>query len=667
MKTAKFHKILLLLTTFVLSIVAGLTTMTFNSVSAATASRPGVYFSGTAKLSFKEDSLYAEMDEGNSFYFINQLVVEDLALELKVSEKVEELSISLKTNAYSANGNAVVSGGDTIYKKEVNNVLKIKLSNSATSYSINENNTVSGSAIAVNDGARSLKIKFRVNSDHLLVASINEMAEATAKSGADKVERIDKTTAMIMVTLDKATSTEEKEIVKLISVDQKTKDLTGNYKQTFELDENGVLTDTAYPRVTLGDDNFNKDLSTGKYDKLTMLANVQKSYSVSVHSVLNDVKVSNVSLASNDADKWLSNETSPKKIAFGEKDNSKEASSFDVVFTNKDGDVAVIDSYKVTVIDKNTDTTAPTYIYNKDAYDAYVDSLNKIIYEKVFTDGKNEYISIALGTEAKLPSLRDLVYDDYTSYGKLDITLKYSTDENETQTSSKMSFKIGKAGGYTYYVIFGDEAGNVIDNDKFIKQDENDSNKYIEGEYKNFIFKFDVQDNAPISIGVSSAEGIGFKGIQYKASKFDVQADGCKTTYTLYYNESLTAEEGDSGWKEIPAAAKVTSEKYTDKDGNTYESVKAIGYDGSLTFTPTEYGSYMIKCVATSDYTTRTDSKSTILRVDKETSTPTYVKVPTYWLRDNVWSVVFLSVGTLSLAGIIVLLFTKPKDEKDAD
>ena len=37
----------------------------------------------------------------------------------------------------------------------------------------------------------------------------------------------------------------------------------------------------------------------------------------------------------------------------------------------------------------------------------------------------------------------------------------------------------------------------------------------------------------------------------------------------------------------------------------------------------------------------------------------------TYWLRDNVLSVVFMAIGGLCLIGIIVLLVIKPKEESE--
>ena len=54
----------------------------------------------------------------------------------------------------------------------------------------------------------------------------------------------------------------------------------------------------------------------------------------------------------------------------------------------------------------------------------------------------------------------------------------------------------------------------------------------------------------------------------------------------------------------------------------------------------------------------RAVSDSAVIVVTDE---PTYVKPDSKWLQNNVWSVVFLSVGTLCLIGIIILLCIKPK------
>ena len=51
-----------------------------------------------------------------------------------------------------------------------------------------------------------------------------------------------------------------------------------------------------------------------------------------------------------------------------------------------------------------------------------------------------------------------------------------------------------------------------------------------------------------------------------------------------------------------------------------------------------------------------------MIRVSEDVTT---VKPASHWLENNVWSVVFLSIGTLCLIGIVILLFVKPKEEQE--
>ncbi len=667
MNSAKSYKISVLLTAFILCLVAAFCAFNFTPVSAETkASDPTKYFGGGAVLSFNDDKLVAEMKEKNEVVIYNELVVEDMELVLEVSKDVAEFSVNFRSDAYAANGNMYTDeNGKTKFKSEVSSLLNIKFSDTATEYSINDNSTakIKGSAISVNDGVRLVKIKVTVDANNLLVVNVNGMGNAVGQKGVDAIERVDKSTAVISFKLvDIASSGESTQVVNLVSVDQKASDASGNYKQTFETDDDGVIVKNAYPRVTVNDSYFIKNQANGKYDRLVMFANAQRTYSMNVCSIMNRTQNISAFVTSNDADAWIANEDKSRVIAFGQVDTGSQTSSFDVAM--KDGDQTVsLETYKVAVIDKETDKQAPVYVNDAAALNAYKQALDDIINIETLEGSILVNTSIALGTTPTLPSMRDLVYDEYTPYDELDLSLVYSNDTVSSSTTSSMKFKITTAGDYEYYAIFTDNSGNAMEAKDFRVQDEDDENVYVGGKYKDYIFKFAIEDNAPISIEKSEAEGVGFKGIKYKASKFKIQAEGCKTTYTLYYNEKVGAEKDDAGWIVIPAAAKITSESYKDNYGNTYESVKAVGYDGVLTFVPTKYGSYMIECVATSDYTTRTGSDYTILSVDEVNSNPTFVEVPNYWLRDNVWSVVFLSVGTLCLIGIIVLLFIKPKDE----
>ena len=61
----------------------------------------------------------------------------------------------------------------------------------------------------------------------------------------------------------------------------------------------------------------------------------------------------------------------------------------------------------------------------------------------------------------------------------------------------------------------------------------------------------------------------------------------------------------------------------------------------------------------------REASDSTLIRAE---STPVKV-VPreNNWFLNNIWSLVFLTIGTLALVGIIVILCIKPKDAETAE
>ena len=69
-------------------------------------------------------------------------------------------------------------------------------------------------------------------------------------------------------------------------------------------------------------------------------------------------------------------------------------------------------------------------------------------------------------------------------------------------------------------------------------------------------------------------------------------------------------------------------------------------------------------CTATSSVSSRHAEDSTIIQVASKANV---VEVPSKWLENNIWSVVFLSVGTLSLVGIIILLCIKPKEQNDIE
>ena len=649
MKKAKSYKILILLTTFFMSLIVAFGTMSFKTANASTSISPTNYFESTGELAFEEvaegedGALSAKLKVGEKLTVKNSLVIDDFEMVLDIPKDVAKIKISLVAGSYFANGNLVDGKLLTQITKEIE---------------------------ITNQGTVTLTIDAKDDS-HELIVNWTDKKEPII---IDDFERVDKTTAKISIELvEIAQGAEETQEIKLKSIDQKksysTSDSERAYKQTFGVYQN-KFTKVALPRVTLNDNVFIRDLNSGVYNKMATLVNEWNAYTTTLHSVLGGKTANDLYLTSDDADAKFTNELNnkPKRVAFNSVDDGTE-STFNVAVKGEDDGNVILETYKIKVLSENAEKNAPVYstldlndvdALSTKAYKAYLKAVENVVYKEK-TDAHQE--NVALGTDIKLPSLRDLVYDETTPYDKLSVSLKYFSSSLTKQSASSMGFKVASAGDYEYYVIFTDRFNNAIKEDSFRKLNKDDANKYDFGVNKDYIFKFNVQDNAPISIKTSNIEGLGYIGVEYKAAKFDVNAEGCTTTYTLYYNENPDAERNDNGWKVIPVASKLTDKNY-DQDGISYSFVKSVNYDGALTFTPTKKGAYKIECQAVSEYTTRTDSAYSIVSITK---TPQTVEVPNYWLRDNVWSVVFFSVGTICLIGIIVLLCIKPKEEINED
>jgi hypothetical protein len=530
-------------------------------------------------------------------------MINNFETSIVLGEGVKSVTVKFVTDSFFINGNIVEKDGEKELVKEVTN--EYKITDDAVI-----NASVENGVLTVNGNEQDVKVK-PVGAVGAKISFEVELEEG--KETADvKINYIDQN----------------------VGVD--------GYKQDFKLDADGKLT-AALPRVALNDEVYSREYA----NKPVFIVNKEKSLSFNVYSVLGNVKASDVYLEKVDSDAVIDTSSEKAKwIMFG------QAGEKTIKLVCKNGDdVKLLETINATAVVDGTDTDVPVYTYNEDALNAF-----KFALEKAYT---KEDHSLYLGATLQIPSLEDLVSDNTIPYSDLKTTVYYKTPTT-TSTSSSMSFKLDVAGTYTFFVAFSDGA-NAMKEEDFMKVD-GDTVTYNE-DYKCYIFTFSIADDAPMTVSAPTAGGVAYRGVSYTSASFKLDADGFNTEYTLYYNASKTATADDDGWVKIPKASTV-KEGYSDENGNTYASVKAINYDGKLSFKPTKIGSYKIVCNVSSSYTTRTAEANTIVRV---TSDPVTVKVPSTWLQDNVWSVVFLSIGTLCLAGIIVLLCIKPKDENNAD
>lgn len=667
MKTAKSYKLISLVALFAavvlfFSLAFG---MMNNRSKVSAAANPTDFLTlseGTTAEFTDDGNLTVTVKDGSTVTFKNKLVISNFAATMSIPANATT-TLKMVSDSCFVNGNKVGTGDDVKFEKSIVNEFAIKAGATLSdpiSCSLNggtaENAILNGDfAVLRVSTAQSGNVSVGVKNTSVVGNSNASVVLNNTDEIAKRIKDVNNiAVATVSISFDFADgNTAETATLKIKSINQNFDDPNADkYTQTFALDGDKKLT-PAYPRIALNDSFYTRDLSAGSYGvykAIKVKGEKQTNMTLTPYSVLGGISSSNIYLSGDEDDVLLESGTeTPKKLLFKHSGNvsfNVEAKIGDDAFVCEKIDVDVRESNDI-------DSVAPKYEpIHDDAIDAFKYQLEK---EYKDSDGKH----VPMGTELEIPSLEDLVYDDVTPYSELSYTVYLKTLTKDT-TLSSMEIDLDDVGSYTFFITFTDKAGNAIEKDQFVNEE--DDGSVALGVYKDFIFKFDMQDDADISVSASVKNGVGYKGVKYSAAKFNVDANGCTMTYKLKYNADVNATNESDGWKEIPKSSSVSDKAYVSEDGYTYDDVKGFNYDGQLSFVPTKIGAYMIECVATSDVSSRSAEDSMIIKVEKEASV---VKVDNKWLQNNVWSVVFLSIGTLCLIGIIVLLCIKPKEEID--
>lgn len=623
MKKALSCKFILLLIAFALSVALAFTFYGVKPVHAdISADNISTYFSGAESFALENGNLNATINKtDNKVSITKKLVVDDLALEMNVPENVSSFTITLTYDSYFVNG--ALDETDNEFDKTIKNAFTFTAKGNLTVYFTTE--------------------------DNILSVKVGNSAQ-TKNDNYYKIKGADKCSAKISFEFTLTESADSANVV-LKSIDQKASDESGAYKQTFILNEENNIAVFALPRVSVDDMPMVNGGGT-----LKAIVGTKYSLTFTVYSVFGNVAASDVYISASD-NFWADPSTDkPKSIIF---ETEGEAE-----FSIRTDDAENIESYIVNSTNRDSDENqAPQYIdyeTNAEIYGWY-NELVKTAAEKTYdVDDKKITRSIRLGDTYEIPSLEDLVYDDYDLYSSLKYTVYYKTPSNSSSTSS-LSFTVSEVGDYEFYVVFKDVSGKAMEQDDFYTVDENNDQIRTFGIYGHAVFTFTIEDNAPISVEVPESQGKGYLNTTYVATEFKILS-GANETFTLYYNPDKNATENSDGWVEMPNLSDI-NEDYNE-NGFTYSDIKALAYDGKYTFTPVKVGAYKIKCYVSSGNAVRYAEGETVISISEK---PAEVKVPSTWLKDNVWSVVFLSIGTLALIGIVVLLFIKPKEETETD
>jgi hypothetical protein len=394
---------------------------------------------------------------------------------------------------------------------------------------------------------------------------------------------------------------------KIKSIDQKASDEQGKYKQTFDVNEYGEFTnDNVYPVVCFRDSYYSKQKDGS--GKVFVSMNSKQTIILDSYSFTGEVTGSDVSL---ECDKpidevWLNKEEEKmtKTIML------RKEGSYVFEYVGYDG--AVYGSTEIVSIDYTKDNKKPEFVNDEEALNAFNVALNNAVVDCT----KGTYCP--LGKNVNIPSMEDLVKDDFTSYEDLKVKLTYKTPSGVETVKNTIYVEILETGEYTFNLTFTDENGNAMTTPTFT---------------------FMAKDNAVPEIVGQKEQDVGSVGQRYYAYRFKVDAFGCSVKYTLKYNPDVNADEKSEGWVEIPAFE--TIDKSYEGE-YSYQLLKAIDYNGELNFTPDKLGAYMIECSATSQLSeTNSGSDFVIIRVEKEGIISQLVDL----VKLNLWSYIFFGIG----------------------
>lgn len=562
----------------------------------------------TFELDTTNNVLSVKVKEEAVVSFKNQFVLDNLEFGFNIGSSVTGFKINVKSNSYDPN----------YYNEETkDNTVKLSLDVTKTGSFAVSFNVVKG-VLTANVGGSSTTF-----SENNQILSKDSPALATIEFVIDEIDGTNDAFAFDYIDYNNETE--------------------GQNKQLFE-------SDFAYakPRVVLSDIFYNA------FDGVNHVRyGFEYSVSPKVYSAFANYNSSEISFEGVEK----TNVISDSKISF----NSVGDYEFNAIVKNSEGD-KVCETFKgevVTIGERGAnEEDAPKYIEDDFAYENFKSAL---LDRKIWKDGNKDqgiYVSVGSGQYLEIPSLKALVKSNAFNYSELKITVAYKTDKTSS-TYSSLKLPISEVGKYVFYVLFADPYENKMEDEDFVKFDQNDGNVIIEETlYKNFVFNFELLDNAPILIETVSQEN-GYVGVEYKAEAFDITAYNCNKTYKLEYKSSGDVNSND-GWKEIKTSSTSESE-FNDNSPFSYKDNKAFNYDGNLTFTPTQKGYYKLSVTVTSQsLSSRSETASVIIEVKDQVKV---VKPDTHWLENNLLSVIFLGIGTLCLIGIVVLLFIKPKEK----
>lgn len=329
----------------------------------------------------------------------------------------------------------------------------------------------------------------------------------------------------------------------------------------------------------------------------------------------------------------------------------------------------------------------------------------KIDYQKA-VDEAAKNLSAGTSSYFYLPSAESLFTDNATVYEDLKLSVYYyhtSQESSTNLTSDNLSISIPTQGTYVFTIYATDASGNnmyYIDKEDKVKEfaasevwtmfkDNGEDGLYhklpwftFNVSYKGVEFEEDpgMQSTAYVGTmyssasfkinGISGAYDTTYKLYYFDRDAFYKETGGVSYSYEefisvmddLFDNSAFTGDKSNTRkfFTEILSAADMEE---TDEDYETYSEYSWT--KSSTSFNPQKAGYYYMVAEVKDTLYNAEPVRCSLAVVASETAKT--IKGEPEWLKNNIASVVLLSVAGLSLIGIILLLVIKPKDKTDID
>ncbi|MBR3864407.1 MAG: hypothetical protein IKJ19_04775 [Clostridia bacterium] len=322
------------------------------------------------------------------------------------------------------------------------------------------------------------------------------------------------------------------------------------------------------------------------------------------------------------------------------------------------------------------------YTVKKTAYDAYVASVYDILTDKQPDGSTKEPNPKKLNDTIEIPYLSDeLVNFTYYSYSELRKTLGTSAVNSTTlyycapqsssfASSSSRKITLSKVGTYKFYFELKDSFGNALTVDKeALTQKEDgwyDESDNLVAPIFSFEF-YNVQGpEVTIEKDITKYER-GFINLAYNdlSSYRTIVANNEQVDYQLWYYPSSDAASGLEAGYDVTTWIREGADKLADTaTAKRITDEEEFKFDKStLSFVPTKAGHYYLVITVGDDY--GADTVVTWGVSVHEKFTP--AKYETQFLKNNWLSFMFLGIALLSLIGIILIIFIKPKEEEEEE